>query len=102
MIEHVSTKCEGFVYGFNQALKLTLGKDLSNNHKFKNWKNRRLRKDEELNNLKIKVDSAETTADLKRAYQRAIAKARELQSLNCNYWNSLQRNSLTQIKELTK
>ena len=97
-----SSECKGSILGFNHALKLNLGKGLSNTSEFKIWEQNRLKKNNELVKLEIEASRANTAQSVRTAYSKAILKAKELQALDCNYWRKLGKMSIQQIHALIK
>ncbi|MCZ0932557.1 MAG: hypothetical protein OXJ52_05335 [Oligoflexia bacterium] len=94
-----SDQCRGHILGFNKALKLTLGKSLSNSNRFKTWKETEIKKLFALSQLSANAYKA---SNIKAAYAKAIDKAKELASVNCKYWIYLETASLKEIQSQIK
>ena len=100
MILQLSEDCKGRILGFDKALKLILGeKSISNSNRFKAW-NKAL--SDKTFNFTRSAATAYKAKNKKTAYAKASAKARELQTLNCKYWNYLQKASLKEIQSQIK
>ena len=101
-IIELSSQCSGAILGFNHALKLMLGKDLSNNSEFKRWKKEEGKKSWDFNSAVLAVGNVYKTEDIQSALSEAIAKGTMLHSLNCGYRNKLMLASTQQIQGLIK